>query len=445
MSENNKVIWSEGLFLRPQHFQQEERYLERFVDLRSRGLRGHGWGFTDLALERDLLAVGKLGIKRACGVFPDGTPFAIPEDDPTPPPLEIDPAWRDQTVFLTVPLRSSVQMEAARDGEMTNGLTRFRVREIQVRDTVSNSDNAVPVEVGGLACRLLPECQPMEGLGSISLTRIVERRADGRVVLDDGFMPSAMRVEAVGALVTFVTELAGLLHQRGEALAQRVALSGRGAAAEIAEFLLLQAVNRNQPIFEHLAGAPMMHPEELFGRLAQLAGELATFTTNAKRPPRLAPYRHEALRESFEPLMHSLRASLSAVIDQTAVAIPIEQRRYGVWVATCPDRQLFETASFVLAVQADMNLEKLRRLLPTQAKVGPVEKIRDLVNLQLRGVPLSPMPTAPREIPYNAGAVYFEFDKTAPLWRDLIASGGIAFHFGNQFPGLEAQLWAIRV
>ncbi|EQD50471.1 hypothetical protein B1B_11229, partial [mine drainage metagenome] len=35
MTQNNKVVWSEGLFLRPQHMQQQERYLERFVDLRA--------------------------------------------------------------------------------------------------------------------------------------------------------------------------------------------------------------------------------------------------------------------------------------------------------------------------------------------------------------------------------------------------------------------------
>jgi type VI secretion system protein ImpJ len=27
MTENNRIVWSEGLFLRPQHFQQQERFL----------------------------------------------------------------------------------------------------------------------------------------------------------------------------------------------------------------------------------------------------------------------------------------------------------------------------------------------------------------------------------------------------------------------------------
>src|ERR1700760_2991806 len=42
MSWDNKVIWSEGLFLRPQHLQQNDRYVEKLVRSRSAGLRGYG-------------------------------------------------------------------------------------------------------------------------------------------------------------------------------------------------------------------------------------------------------------------------------------------------------------------------------------------------------------------------------------------------------------------
>jgi type VI secretion system protein ImpJ len=30
------------------------------------------------------------------------------------------------------------------------------------------------------------------------------------------------------------------------------------------------------------------------------------------------------------------------------------------------------------------------------------------------------------------------------MWRTLKTSGGIAFHFGEEFAGLDLQLWAIR-
>jgi type VI secretion system protein ImpJ len=358
--------------------------------------------------------------------------------------LEVDPNWRDQTVYLTLPLRSPTQPDSGRPEAPPEKLFRFRVREAEVRDASGSMDGLTILEVGGMSSRLLPQSQPMEGLAQIPLARIVECRADRRVVLDESFMPSGQSCQAVPRLVTFLTELLGLLHQRGEALASRVALTDRGGAAEIADFLLLQVVNRYQPLIAHLASAPVAHPEDLYRIAVAMAGELATFTAPGKRAPAFPPYRHEFLRESFEPVIVALRNSLSAVMEQTATPIPLQQRKFGVWVAVVPDLTLLDTAAFVLAAKADMKSEELRRQLPAQSKIGPVEKIRDLVNLQLPGIAVAPMPVAPRQIPYNSGFLYFEFDKNSQMWRMLKTSGGIAFHFGEEFAGLDLQLWAIR-
>ncbi|TCV95837.1 type VI secretion system protein ImpJ [Luteibacter rhizovicinus] len=444
MTQNNKIVWSEGLFLRPQHMQQQERYLERYVDLRAGSVRPHGWGFSELELETDLLAIGKLGIRRARGVFSDGTPFAMPGDDPLPPAIEVDANWRDQTIFLTLPLRSPSQPDSGRPEAPVDRLFRFRVRETEVNDVSGSVEGTALLEVGGMSCRLIPQSQPLEGLTQIPLARIVECRADRRVVLDEAFMPSALGCQAVSRLTTFLVELLGLLHQRGEALASRVALTDRGGAAEIADFLLLQSVNRYEPVVAHWASAPLLHPEELYSALVAMAGELSTFTAPGKRPPAFPPYRHEQLQSSFEPVIAALRGSLSAVLEQTATPIPVQKRKFGVWVAVVPDMSLLDTAAFVLAAKGDLPAEELRRQLPAQAKIGPVEKIRDLVNLQLPGISVTPMPVAPRQIPYHSGYLYFEFDKQASLWRELKTSGGIAFHFGSEFAGLDLQLWAIR-
>ncbi len=65
----------------------------------------HSWGFTEIELERDLLGIGKLAVRRAVGVFHDGTPFRMPEDEPLPPPSTSPATLRDQLVYLAVPLR----------------------------------------------------------------------------------------------------------------------------------------------------------------------------------------------------------------------------------------------------------------------------------------------------------------------------------------------------
>ena len=443
MSAHNRVIWSEGLFLQPQHFQQQDRYFERYVEMRCHALAPHSWGFTELELERDFLSIGKFGLRRAAGVFPDGTPFRMPDDDPLPVAIDVDPQTRDQVLFLALPLRSAGAPDVDR-APGANGLVRHAVRELETRDTTSRSGDVVLLEVGAMRTRLIPAGEVTQAYACVPLARVVECRADKQVVLDESFIPTVLDVHASHRLHTFTTELLGLLHQRGEALGGQVAATGRGSSAEIASFLMLQAINRYEPLLGHYVEAGIVHPEDLYRLCVAAAGELATFTTTSKRPPQLAAYRHDALRESFEPVMTALRNSLSVVLEQSAIPIPIESKKFGISVAVVNDRALYASAVFILAARADMPAEELRRRFPAQLKIGPVEKIRDLVNLQLPGVPVHPVPVAPRQIPYHAGFVYFELDQSHELWSQLKTSGGVAMHLAGEFPGLAMEFWAIR-
>jgi type VI secretion system protein ImpJ len=443
MSAHNRVIWSEGLFLQPQHFQQQERYFERYVETRCRPLVPHSWGFTEIEFERDLLSIGKAALRRAAGVFPDGTPFRMPDDDPLPKAIDVGPDVRDQVLYLAVPLRRSGELEAEREAG-ADELVRHDVREVQARNATASGGDPALLEVGALRTRLLLASDVTQAYACVPLAQVVECRADGQVVLDENFIPTVLHVRAAGRLAAFTSELLGLLHQRGEALAGRVAATGRGAAAEFADFLMLQAINRYEPLLAHYADSGDLHPESLFHVCVTAAGELATFTTTSKRPPKLPAYRHDHLRESFDPVIIALRESLSKVLTQTAISIPIEPKKFGISVAIVSDRALYSTAVFILAARADLPSEELRRRFPQQLKIGPVEKITDLVRLQLPGVPVHAVPVAPRQIPYHAGFAYFELDQTDALWEQLTNSGGVAMHVAGEFPGLALEFWAIR-
>ena len=100
----------------------------------------------------------------------------------------------------------------------------------------------------------------------------------------------------------------------------------------------------------------------------------------------------------------------------------------------------------MLAVDAQMPGEALRARFPTQVKIGPVERIRDLVNLQLPGVTLRPLPVAPRQIPYHAGFNYFELDTRGSEHVEAAREprAALAMHIAGDFPGLEIEFWAIR-
>jgi type VI secretion system protein ImpJ len=443
MSAFNKVLWSEGLFLKPQHFQQQNRFLERFLETRCGSLRSHTWGCIELDFERDFLAIGKFGLRRAEGVFPDGTPFRMPEDEPLPLPLEIPATIRGQTVYLAVPVRQPSALEVDRDVAQ-EAVVRHVIREFEVRDSTSDAGGSALLEVAPLRTRLMLASEPLEGYAVVPLGKIIEKRADQRVVLDEEFIPTVMDSRVAPVLAAFMVELQGLLHQRGEALAGRVSATGRGGAAEIADTLMLQAINRYEPLATHFMAGGLVHPEDFYQFCIAIAGELSTFTSTSKRPVGLPTYEHAQLQVSFEPVMRALRAVFGTVLEQSALDIPIEAKKFGLSLAVVADRSLYKTAVFILAVRADMPAEEVRKRFPAQLKLAPAETIRNHVNHGLPGIGIAPVPVAPRQIPFHAGFVYFELEQTGEMWSQLTSSGGIGMHVAGEFPGLKMELWAIR-
>jgi len=58
MSIPSKVLWGEGLFLRPQHFQQQDRYHEARLHQTAQALHPYLWGVRDIQWDFDGLKAG---------------------------------------------------------------------------------------------------------------------------------------------------------------------------------------------------------------------------------------------------------------------------------------------------------------------------------------------------------------------------------------------------
>lgn len=447
MSWRAKVVWSSGMFLQPHHFQQETRYLERLVDARARCISPFAWGFSELELDEGLLSLGKLGISRASGLLPDGTPFSMPQLDPLPAPLEVSSDVKGEIIYLAIPLQreglNEVDFAGVKAGD-SGELARYSAIEEDVRDNTDSADEPTTIQTGKLRLRLVRAKEASEAYALLGVALVAERRSDGQVTLERAYVPPQVAIEATAQLSANASLLHGLILQRAQALAGRMGQLSHGVS-ELADFLMLQTLNRNEPVFSQHAATPNAHPRELHGDCLRLAGDLATLSSAARRPPEFPPYRHDDLARTFTPVFDELRRMLTAVLEQNALQIDLVDRKHGVRTAVVTDLELARSGTFVLAVNAQVPGEQLRQRFPAQTKIGPPEKIRDLVNLQLPGIGLRSLPVAPRQLPFHAGYFYFELDRsTADLWKPIEQNGSFAMHTAGDFPGLELELWAIR-
>ncbi|MGH7043247.1 MAG: type VI secretion system baseplate subunit TssK, partial [Acetobacteraceae bacterium] len=284
MGWENRVVWSEGLFLQPQHLQQQDRYMERLVRASTGGLRPFAWGLTQLEFDADLLTLGKFALRTATGILPDGTPFAVPGDTDHPHPIELAETARNSIVYLMLPTRQPGGVETA-GPEQVETVARFAAAEYEVADSNAGSQGSALVPVGRLRLRYALEFEAREGFTAIGVARIAEVRADKSVQLDESYIPPLLLANVSPVLAGFVNQLQGLLHHRAEALAGRVSETATRGSAEIADYLMLQLCNRYEPLLTHLAATVgQLHPETFYRACVSLAGELATFTETRKRP-----------------------------------------------------------------------------------------------------------------------------------------------------------------
>ena len=444
MSWDNKVLWTEGLFLQPHHFQQADRYKEALVAGLAHRVAPYVWGFSELEIDEEALKIGKFSVKSCAGLTHDGTVFRVPQAEDHPPSMEVPENIKDCVVVLTIPQRR----QGATEVDLTDSghsASRLKPAEIEITDVMGTDKKAATLGVGKLRLQFALEVDDLADMLVIPIARIIEVRPDKEILLDRAFIPSCLDVRAAPSLAGFVSEIEGLLSHRMQALAGRLSENGPAkGAADISDFLLLMTVNKALPLFRHMTNIENAHPETVFRACITLAGELATFMSDAKESPNLPAYQHDNLTATFTPVIRVLRQYLSAVLEQNAVLIALEARKYGISVGVIADRKLLSTAGFVLAVKAEVPAEDVRRHFAGQCKIGPVEEIRQLVNSALPGITLRPLPVAPRQVPYQAGTVYFELDADSPYWGKMTTSGGIAVHVSGQYPGLNMELWAIR-
>ena len=444
----NKVVWSEGLFLRPQLFQQQERYLEYYAHKRASTITPFFWGFTQYEIDNEALAYGKLVLRICKGVLPDGTPFDIPGHAEPAEPLTITTDHLGKIIWLAVPLRLDNSDETIFDEYDRSSLARFCAYDADLHDTNAIRQGAKQVQLGRLRLRLMSESEMTESWIGLPLMRIKALQPDGSVLLHaDDFIPPVTSYSASSLLTEWLTHLNGLVKIRAEMLAKRLGNSDgkASASAEIVDYLLLQIFNKYEPLLDHLRQIPELPPVTLYQELAKFAGELSTFIRVDTRRPKAAPgYNHTELFGSIRPLVEDLNYLLNQILVRAGQMLPLYNKGQGIWAASLMPEELRSFSSLVLVVSAQMAADILAQQFLAQTKISSPQQLHELVRSHLPGLVLQNLPVPPRQIPYRAGYVYLELTRSGPFWERILQTGALALHVAGDMPDLKIELWGIR-
>ncbi len=438
-----RVLWKEGLFLRPQHFQKQDQLWQEswFELILQQG--PYTYGLNGFEYTKTLLAKGDLSFSLLAGIMPSGEVFHFKGKSALS--IHIPPGTKNEWIVLALPKQRSTGIRVAKN-RLEAVDEPYVIQTEMVSDELVGEQERIEVAIlePYFSLKIVKKPTSLNGFDILPLIKILEVRETKEILVDEEYIPPMLLIQESPALKAYIEEISGYLTARRMTLLERIGNVNQQGVVGATELLLLQLINRYEPLLQHYQRQPNLHPEKAYILLLQLAGELRTFTSADRGYSQAPPYEHTNLAETFTQLMQDLRDAFNYVFDEPAVLIPFETYKYNLYLAPFKDKLQLDYQRLVLAVKADMPNDQLLALFPTHVKIGPTESIRDLVNLQIPGIGLSLLPVAPRQIPYHSGYFYFDLDQYSEMWTQLKDSPGLALHLGGHFPNVDLKLWALK-
>lgn len=443
MRQLEKVLWSKGVLLNPQHLQLQDRYVEELLEFRLDALTFCPWGFSRLEIDRDALAGGVIGISEAAGLMPDGLVFDIPAADAAPAPLALAEHWRADEpalmVHLVIPEHRPGSRNVATDGNTAD--TRY-IAEIVLRRDENTGQAEKPIQVAKRNLRLVAAGESLEGAVGLPVARVL-RGAGGAPELDASFIPPLLDIGASAALDSVARRIVELLSGKSSSLAgmrrQRNAGLADFGVADIANFWLLYTVNTHLPRFRHLFETRRGHPAALYSAMLELAGTLMTFVQSA-HPQDLPAYEHGDLTGCFTRLDARVRELLETAVPAHHISLPLRLTEASVYATALDQDRYLGAPQIYLAVAAESKQDELIRRVPQLLKVSSADQIERLIRHGLGGVSLTHVPSPPSAVPIQLNYQYFLLERSGDDWDAIRMSRHLAVHVPADVPDPQLEL-----
>lgn len=448
MIPSSKVLWGEGLFLRPQHFQRQDAYHEWRLAEAMRTLHPYAWGLRRLSVDVSGLASGVLRVDELSLVFPDGEFVAAPDEDALPAPITLAslPPQKVEVTFhaAIAPLRQQAG-NAALDEAGGDSSVHYRHTMAEAADLFTQAAHA---EVALLKrnVRLLADHEPREHLITLPICRL-RRNAAGVFELDTRFVPPSVSVQACPALSALLRRMLDMLQAKVDALygfhrePSRHVIEFR--SGDVASFWLLHTASAACASLLHLRQHPGMHPERLYERMLELAGALMTFS-KSHTLNELPSYDHARPEPSFASLEDIIRNLLETVISTRFFSIALNETKPSFHLGRLDSEQITSNTTFYLGVTAAMPASELVEAVPMRFKLAAPDDVDKLVLSAMAGVRLAHAAQVPAAIPVRPGAFYFALESRGALYERMLQAQAVSIYAPAGIQDLQLELIAIN-
>lgn len=444
-SKLSKILWGEGLFLRPQHFQRQDAYHEARLQDLAQTLQPFGWGVREVQFDPHALTSGMLRPLALSAVFPDGETYAAPTHDALPEALalqQLPEGTQSTLIHLALPL---LREDGGNCSQIeSSDISRYRQANAATRDLFTDAAEAELAYLGK-AVQLLTDDQPRDAYTTVPVAR-VRRTSSGGFELDTSFIAPSTHLNASPVLLRELRAILDALQAKVDALYGLHRQTSQNIiefrSGDIASFWLLHTINTAFGALAHCFHNPQLHPERLHLEMLRLASALLTFS-NVYQLSELPMYRHEQPEASFHALFDIIRVLLDTVISTRYFKIALSEVKPSFHLGHLDSQRIDGNVAFYLAISAAMPAQELIQSVPVRFKIGAPDDVEKCVLSAMPGVKLSHAAQVPAAIPVRPGSHYFALDTRGALYERMLKAQSLMIYVPSGINDLTMELVAV--
>jgi len=442
MSIPSKVLWGEGLFLRPQHFQQQDQYHEVRLHRTAQALHPYLWGVRAIEWDHEALKTDRLRLQSLSLIFRDGEIVEAPASDPLPVAVDlstIPPSVLEVTWYAALPSLAPGGGNAEAQGN---------ARYSQVtREMADLYTQAVDADVGFLksAVRLVSDQEPLGAFECVPVIRL-RRVVTGGFEPDPSFIPPGLSIASAPALKAMLDRLLDALQAKVQSLQGHMREPSRNViefrSGDVSSFWLLHTVSTSAAALMHYVRNPDLHPERLFEALLALAGAMMTYSKQYALI-HLPAYRHDDPAQCFTALDDIIRDLLDTVISTKYFSIALSEEKPSYHLGKLDSGKIDQRTTLYLAVSAALPALELVEVVPLRVKVGAPDDVEKCVLSAMPGVKLTHAPQVPAAIPVQPDTYYFALEGKGMLYEQMLKAQSISIYVPAGIRDLRLNLIAV--
>ncbi len=430
---NLPVHWSEGLFLRPHHFQAADRYWAETLQTSGQWDHQYNYGVRTIEISDDAIANHEFQLNLCHARMKDGTLVSL-QPGQTPDRVNLKEVFASESVvqvYLAVP---SLKMGVVNVGpEEAAGKHRYIERTFSPQDE-SSGGNDQEIQFRVLNVRLLLSTQDTQGYELLPIAQ-VQRASDQEAVpvVDDRFFPPMLAIDAWPPLGRdVVRSIYDIIGKRVELLSEQVINRGISLASQepgdLDRLLMLSKLNEAYSTLRILTFASGVHPFVAYVELCRIVGQLAIFGPQ-RRAAEAPVYDHDDLARIFYWVKQQIELLLAGVQD------PIYEQRFflgeGKGMRVSLESKWLEAQWqwFVGVSHGGISREECLNLLcPGELdwKLGSADKVDSLFEFGAEGLQMMPEMQVPRALPPGGDWIYYQVDRQGPAWTDVLQKQTLA-------------------